>query len=267
LKTAKELGFNDVVSNSIDAVSDRDFAAEALFIIALAGVHLSRIGEEWTLLSSTEFGWAQIDDAFATGSSIMPQKKNPDVAELARGKAGRFVGNLTGLLTVLKGLPFAYNRDLQEDKESVFDSIENILLLIPPVTGMIATTKFDVNRMKQSAPEGFSLATEIADFLVKQGVPFSQAHEAAGTCVKICENNELQLHELSDEQLRQAHPKLTGEVRTALNADSALGARTSKNGTSPKSVRSQISSLRHQIELDSKWISHERERFSGMMSQ
>lgn len=267
LKTAKELGFNDVVSNSIDAVSDRDFAAEALFVIALAGVHLSRIGEEWTLLSSTEFGWAQIDDAFATGSSIMPQKKNPDVAELARGKAGRFVGNLTGLLTVLKGLPFAYNRDLQEDKESVFDSIENILLLIPPVTGMIATTKFDVNRMKQSAPEGFSLATEIADFLVKQGVPFSQAHEAAGTCVKICENNEMQLHELSDEQLRQAHPKLTGEVRTALNADSALGARTSKNGTSPKSVRSQISSLRHQIELDSKWISHERERFSGMMSQ
>lgn len=266
-ETAKDLGFKGVVPNSIDAVSDRDFAAEALFIIALIGVHLSKIGEEWTLLGSSEFGWAQLDDAYATGSSIMPQKKNPDVAELARGKAGRFIGNLTGLLTVLKGLPFAYNRDLQEDKESVFDSVENILLLIPPVAGMISTTKFDVEKMKKAAPEGFSLATEIADFLVLQGVPFSQAHDAAGNCVKLCEQKNLQLHELSDADLQQVHPKLIGEVRKALNADGAIAARTSENGTSPASVRSQIASLHSQMNLDSKWISHERERFSGMMSQ
>lgn len=267
MRTAQDLGFDDVVPNSIDAVSDRDFAAEALFVIALVGVHLSRIGEEWTLMSSTEFGWARVDDAFATGSSIMPQKKNPDVAELARGKAGRFIGNLTGLLTVLKALPFAYNRDLQEDKESVFDSVENLLLVIPPVAGMLATTTFAVEKMRTAAPEGFSLATEIADFLVMQGVPFSQAHEAAGGCVKICEAQNLELHQLSVEQLQQVHPKLTGEVRNLLNSTAALEARASKNGTAPSSVLKQIANLREQLDADSNWISHERDRFSGMMSQ
>ena len=267
IKTARDLGFDDVVPNSIDAVSDRDFAAEALFVIALTGVHLSRIGEEWTLFSSSEFGWAKVDDAFATGSSIMPQKKNPDVAELARGKAGRFIGNLTGLLTVLKALPFAYNRDLQEDKESVFDSVENLLLVLPPVAGMIATTTFAVEKMSNAAPEGFSLATEIADFLVMQGVPFSQAHEAAGGCVKICETHNLELHQLSDEQLLQVHPKLTGAVRKSLSTKAALEARSSKNGTAPATVLLQISNLRQQLDADANWISHERDRFSGMMSQ
>ena len=266
-KTASELGFAGVVSNSIDAVSDRDFAAEALFIIALIGVHLSRIGEEWTLLSTTEFGWAIIDDAYSTGSSIMPQKKNPDVAELSRGKAGRFIGNLTSLLTVLKGLAFAYNRDLQEDKEVVFDSVENILLLLPPVTGMVSSTRFNREKMRSSAPQGFSLATEIADFLAKQGVPFAQAHEAAGNCVKSCESKGIELHELSDAELIAIHPKLTSAVRKVLDLDGAVSGRITENGTSPSSVKTQLSKLEKQVEIDSTWSSNERERFSGMMSQ
>ena len=266
-KTASDLGFAGVVSNSIDAVSDRDFAAEALFIIALIGVHLSRIGEEWTLLSTTEFGWAIIDDAYSTGSSIMPQKKNPDVAELSRGKAGRFIGNLTSLLTVLKGLAFAYNRDLQEDKEVVFDSVENILLLLPPVTGMVGSTKFNREKMRGSAPQGFSLATEIADFLAKQGVPFAQAHEAAGNCVKSCESKGIELHELSDAELIAIHPKLTSAVRKVLDLDGAVSGRITENGTSPSSVKTQLSKLEKQVEIDSAWSSNERKRFSGMMSQ
>jgi argininosuccinate lyase len=266
-KTAENLGFSGVVPNSIDAVMDRDFAAEALFIIALVGVHISRIGEEWTLWSSTEFGWAKLDDAFSTGSSIMPQKKNPDAAEIARGKSGRFIGNLTGLLTTMKGLAFAYNRDLQEDKEPVFDSVENLLLLLPAVTGMISTTTFDRAKMKAAAPLGFSLATEIADFLVKAGVPFSQAHEAAGACVKVCETKGIELHQLTDSDLSSIHPQLTGDVRKYLDAIGAISSRTSINGTSPASVRKQISELDKQIKEDSNWIADERNRFSGMMSQ
>ncbi|MBU3692938.1 MAG: argininosuccinate lyase [Candidatus Nanopelagicaceae bacterium] len=265
--SAKNLGFTGVIPNSIDAVSDRDFAAEALFIMATIGIHLSRIGEEWCLLSSTEFGWAEIDDAFATGSSIMPQKKNPDVAELARGKAGRFIGNLTGLLTVLKGMPFAYNRDLQEDKEFVFDSVENLLLLIPPVTGMIASTEFNRAKMRAAAPLGFSLATEIADFLVKQGVPFSQAHEAAGSCVKMCEVRGIALHELSDQELLTAHPKLSPAVRQAVELDGAVNGRTASNSASPSQVKIQLSNLEDSLKKDLAWSSNERQRFSGMMAQ
>jgi len=265
-ETAKDLGFKGVVPNSIDAVMDRDFAAEALFIIALIGVHISRIGEEWTLWSSSEFGWAKLDDAYSTGSSIMPQKKNPDAAEIARGKSGRFIGNLTGLLTVMKGLAFAYNRDLQEDKEPVFDSLENLLLLLPAVTGMISTTTFDRAKMKGAAPHGFSLATEVADFLVIKGVPFSQAHEAAGACVKKCEEMGIALEELSDSDLTSIHPKLTGEVRKNLNALGAIQSRDSINGTSPSSVRKQITELSKQIDNDSQWINGEQKRFSGMMS-
>ncbi|MFM8844099.1 MAG: argininosuccinate lyase [Actinomycetota bacterium] len=266
-KTAMDLGFAGVVANSIDAVMDRDFAAEALFIIALVGVHISRIGEEWTLWSSTEFGWAKLHDSFSTGSSIMPQKKNPDAAEIARGKSGRFIGNLTGLLTVMKGLAFAYNRDLQEDKEPVFDSIENLLLLLPALSGMISTTTFDRSKMKIAAPLGFSLATEIADFLVRQGVPFSQAHEVAGKCVSLCEAKGIELHQLDDVELLNIHPKLTSEVRKNLDALGAIEARTTSNGTAPSSVRLQLKNLKSQIAEDSKWINDERTHFSGMMGQ
>jgi len=255
-KTAVSLGFSGVIENSIDAVMDRDFAAEALFIIALIGVHIS-----------PEFGWARLDDAYSTGSSIMPQKKNADAAELARGKSGRFIGNMTGLLTVMKGLAFAYNRDLQEDKEPVFDSVENLLLLLPAISGMVATTQFNEEKMKAAAPLGYSLATEIADFLVKRSVPFSIAHEAAGACVKVCEEKKIDLHELSDQELLAIHPKLTAEVRETLNVYGAIAARTTSNGTAPASVRKQLSNLKEKIATNSAWVASERKRFSGMMDQ
>jgi len=266
-KSAAELGFTSVVRNSIDAVSDRDFVAEALFIISMIGIHISRIGEEWTLWTSTEFGWATIDDAYATGSSIMPQKKNADVAELARGKAGRFIGNLTSLFTTMKGLPFAYNRDLQEDKEVTFSSVENLLLLIPPLIGMIETTRFHPEVMKKAAPLGFSLATEIADFLVLKGVTFAHAHEAAGACVKLCEASGKQLHELTDAELSSIHTKLDGAVREVLTVEGAVASRTSTQGTAPKSVAAQIANLHKELSTHQQWISSERERISGMMSQ
>jgi len=192
-KVARDLGFSGAMANSIDAVGDRDFAAEALFTLAMLGVHLSKIGEEFVLWSSTEFGWVKISDAYSTGSSIMPQKKNADIAELARGKSGRFIGNLTSLLVVLKGLPFAYNRDLQEDKEPVFDSVDQLLILLPAITGMIETAQFNSVVISKGAADGFSLATEIADFLSKKQIPFATAHEVAGECVKFCETNQIEL--------------------------------------------------------------------------
>lgn len=266
-RTARDLGFDGVVRNSIDAVSDRDFAVEALFVLALIGVHVSRIGEEWTIWCTSEFGWAKLDDAYATGSSIMPQKKNPDVAELARGKSGPLIGNLTSLLTTMKAMPFAYNRDLQEDKEVVFNSIENLLTLLPALTGMVASTNFDRKRMAKSAPEGFSLATEIADYLVRKGIPFSKAHEAAGKCVKLAEKSGVQLHELSATQLKSAHEQLDEGVRKFLDVKGAIASRDSVNGTAPKSVARQIRALGDSLKRDAKWISNESKRFSGMMSQ
>lgn len=266
-RTARDLGFDGVVRNSIDAVSDRDFAVEALFVLALIGVHVSRIGEEWTIWCTSEFGWAKLDDAYATGSSIMPQKKNPDVAELARGKSGPLIGNLTSLLTTMKAMPFAYNRDLQEDKEVVFNSIENLLTLLPALTGMVASTNFDRKRMAKSAPEGFSLATEIADYLVRKGIPFSKAHEAAGKCVKLAEKSGVQLHELSATQLKSAHEQLDEGVRKFLDVNGAIASRDSVNGTAPKSVARQIRALGDSLKRDEKWISNESKRFSGMMTQ
>ena len=265
--SAISLGFDGVAGNSIDAVSDRDFAAEALFVLAMLGVHLSRIGEEFTLWNTTEFSWVQIADAYSTGSSIMPQKKNPDAAELARGKAGRFIGSLTGLLTVLKGLPFAYNRDLQEDKELTFDAVENLLLLLPAITGMVATSKFDRERMRAAAPLGFSLATEIADFLVLKEVAFPIAHDAAGKAVRRCEELAIELDQLSDLNLKNIHPLLSGEVRSRFNLDSALAARASASGTAPESVKKQIANLRVKISADASEFAGERKRFSGMMDQ
>ncbi len=190
---ARDLGFERALGNSIDAVSDRDWVAEFLFVSAMLGVHLSRIGEEVILMTSREFGWARLDDAWSTGSSIMPQKKNPDVAELARGKSGRLIGNLTGLMATLKSLPFAYNRDLQEDKEPVFDTVEQLLLVLPAMTGMIATLRFDTERMSESAPQGFALATDIAEWLVRSGVVFREAHEIAGACVRAAESRNIEI--------------------------------------------------------------------------
>lgn len=252
--SAHTLGFHSSAENSIDAVRDRDFAAEFLFIAALVGVHLSQIGEEWTIWATTEFGWAKLNDAYSTGSSIMPQKKNPDIAELARGKSGRLIGDLTGLLVTLKGLPFAYNRDLQEDKEPVFDAVDTLEILLPALTGMVSTTIFDREKMATGAPLGFSLATEIADFLAKEGVVFAQAHEIAGKAVALCENSGRQLEELTLTELSTLHPKLTESVKKSLTVKGALEARDSYGATSPKQVRAQLSRLDTLMVSQQQWI-------------
>ena len=241
--SAKSLGFSDSAGNSIDAVSDRDFAAEFLFIAAMIGVHLSRIGEEWILWSSTEFGWAKLDDAYSTGSSIMPQKKNPDIAELARGKSGRLVGNLTGLLVTLKGLPFAYNRDLQEDKEPVFDSVDTLMILLPAVIGMVETTTFDQKRMAAGAVTGFALATEVADYLVRKGIPFSKAHEISGKAVALAEKKNLGLEELSLSDYQSLNKLFSSDIFKALTVESAVASRKSKGGTAPSALRTQLHEL------------------------
>ena len=264
--TAKNLGFETTFANSIDAVSDRDYVAEALFIFAMIGSHLSRIGEEWTIWSSQEFAWAKVADAYSTGSSIMPQKKNPDMAELARGKSGRLVGNLMSVLTMLKGLPFAYNRDLQEDKEPLFDSVDTLMLVLPAVTGMIATTDFDREKMALAAPTGFSLATEIADYLAKKRVPFAAAHEAAGKCVAQCEASGRQLHQLTDAELLLVHPDLDAGVRDVLTVHGALNSRTTSGGTAPKLVAQQIKDALTANEKTSKEIASKHKAFSEMMS-
>ena len=252
--SAHTLGFHSSAENSIDAVRDRDFAAEFLFIAALIGVHLSQIGEEWTIWATTEFGWAKLNDAYSTGSSIMPQKKNPDIAELARGKSGRLIGDLTGLLVTLKGLPFAYNRDLQEDKEPVFDAVDTLEILLPALTGMVSTTIFDREKMAIGAPLGFSLATEIADFLAKEGVVFAQAHEVAGKAVALCESSGRQLEDLTLAELSSLHPKLTDSVKSSLTVKGALEARDSYGATSPKQVRAQLSRLDTLIVSQQQWI-------------
>src|SRR3712207_798923 len=226
------------------SVSDRDFAAEFCFAAAMVGVHLSRLGEEVVLWTSTEFGWARLDDAWATGSSIMPQKKNPDIAGLARGKSGRFVGNLTGLLTMLKGLPLAYDRDLQEDKEPVFDSMEQLLLLLPAVTGMVATLTLRPEVLEAAAPQGFALATDVAEWLVRQGVPFRSAHEISGAVVAHCEQAGLELDQLDDDQLAGIDQRLTPDVRSVLSVEGALAARSTRGGTAPSRVAEQRANLK-----------------------
>jgi len=249
---AIELGFRGALANSIDAVSDRDWVAEFLFVAAMIGVHLSRIGEEVVLWTSREFGWATLDDAWSTGSSIMPQKKNPDVAELIRGKSGRLIGDLTGLLATLKGMPFAYNRDLQEDKEPVFDAVEQLLLVLPAVAGMIATL-FDRTRMSIAAPEGFALATDIAEWLVRRGVPFRDAHEIAGACVRAAEERGQELWDLDDTDLAKLSAHLTPDVREVLSVEGSVASRSSFGGTAPIRVREQISSARDMIATDAAW--------------
>jgi argininosuccinate lyase len=252
---AAELGFDAAAANSMDAVSDRDFAAEFCFAAALLGVHLSRLGEEIVLWSSHEFGWVEIDDAYATGSSIMPQKKNPDVAELARGKAGRLIGGLTGLLTTLKGLPLSYNRDLQEDKEPVFDAVDTLLLVLPAMAGMVGTLRFHTERISRSAAAGYALATDLAELLVRRGVPFREAHEVVGHLVVWCQVNDCELDQVSDADLASISPHLTPDVREVLSVPGALAARRSSGGTAPDRVRDQLAALRARVDRDAGWAS------------
>ena len=187
--SAKEMGSTGPCENSIDAVASRDHVAEFLFVAGMLGVNISRLSEEFCLWSSRQFRWVVLDDAYATGSSIMPQKKNPDIAELARGKAGRLIGNLTGLMSTLKSLPLSYNRDLSEDKHSVLDSVDTLLLVLPAMAGMVATMKVQVDELRRQAPMGFTLATEVADWLATRGVPFKEAHEITGALVQACEKH------------------------------------------------------------------------------
>ncbi len=251
--TAHELGFTSSAANSMDAVSDRDFAAEFAFCAAMVGIHLSRIGEEIVLWTSREFRWVELDDSFATGSSIMPQKKNPDVAELARGKTGRLVGNLTAILTMLKGLPLAYDRDLQEDKEPVFDSLDTLLVLLPAVTGMIATMRIDTDRLAAAAPEGFALATDVAEDLVRRGVPFREAHEAVGRLVAWCAQHNCDLSDVDDAQLAELSPHLTPGIRSVLSVRGAIAARSARGGTAPERVAEQLADLRTRVSGQAAW--------------
>ncbi len=244
---AAELGFDSSSANSIDGTASRDFAAEAAFVLAMIGVDLSRIAEEVIVWATAEFSYVTLDDAFSTGSSIMPQKKNPDVAELARGKAGRLIGNLAGLLATLKGMPLAYNRDLQEDKEPLFDSVEQLELLLPAVAGMIRTLVFHTDRLAELAPTGFTLATDVAEWLVREGVPFRVAHEAAGGCVRVAEARGVGLADLSDGELAAVHPALTSGVREVLTVAGSIASRNARGGTAGARVAEQIVDLRAAI--------------------
>jgi argininosuccinate lyase len=240
---AAELGLSSPSENSIDGTSARDVVAEFAYISAQIGIDLSRFAEDIIIWNTREFGFVTLDDGFSTGSSIMPQKKNPDIAELARGKSGRLIGNLTGLLATLKALPLAYNRDLQEDKEPVFDSIDTLEVLLPAFIGMVATLRFDTDRMAELASQGFSLATDVADWLVRKHVPFREAHEISGALVRFCEQHALELHEPTDEQYASVSPLLTAELRSVLTIDGSVASRDGFGGTAPVRVAEQREAL------------------------
>jgi argininosuccinate lyase len=251
---AADLGFDGPVENSIDGTASRDVVAEFAFVASMLAIDLSRLSEEIIIWNTKEFGFVTLDDAFSTGSSIMPQKKNPDIAELARGKAGRIIGDLTGLLTTLKGLPLAYNRDLQEDKEPVFDQIDTLSILLPAFAGMVATMKFDTERMAELAPQGFSLATDIAEWLVREGVPFRIAHEVAGSCVRVCEERGIELWDLSDADLAEISEHLTPAVRSVLSVEGSLGSRNAVGGTAPERVAEQLEQAKEQVAEFRYWV-------------
>ncbi|GAB2569002.1 argininosuccinate lyase [Leucobacter ruminantium] len=244
---AAELGLGDPLENSIDGTAARDVVAEFAFICAQIGIDLSRLAEEIIIWNTKEFGFVRLHDGYSTGSSIMPQKKNPDIAELARGKSGRLIGNLTGLLATLKGLPLAYNRDLQEDKEPVFDSVNQLEVLLPAFTGMVATMTFDTERMAELAPQGFSLATDVAEWLVKQGVIFRDAHEISGELVRYCEERGMELHEPGDEELASISPHLTLGVREVLTVEGSVNSRVGVGGTARVRVDEQLARLAERI--------------------
>ncbi|MEA9986893.1 argininosuccinate lyase [Subtercola sp. RTI3] len=247
---ASELGLTaGPMLNSIDATASRDVVAEFAFITSLIGINLSRFAEEIIVWATREFGFVKLHDGYSTGSSIMPQKKNPDIAELARGKSGRLIGNLAGLLATLKGLPLAYNRDLQEDKEPVFDSVEQLEVLLPAFTGMVASLTFNTDRLAELAPQGFSLATDVAEWLVRQGVPFRDAHEISGDLVRFCEQNGLELHEPTDEQLTTVSVHLTPAVRDVVTVTGSIASRNGIGGTAGVRVAEQLASLTAQVRV------------------
>ena len=236
--TAAELGM-EPFSNSLDAVSERDFVLDLLYACAVLGVHLSRLGEEWVLWTSPEFGFATLDDAYSSGSSIMPQKKNPDAYELMRGKAGRLIGDLSAQLVTLKGLPLGYSKDLQEDKEPLFDAVDTVLPMLAVLPGMLRTARFDEVRMAKAAG-GFALATELADFLAARGVPFREAHRAVGRLVRWCEERGISLEEVPQEELAATHPNLADLPRELLTPEGSVANKRSRGSTAPASVAWQL---------------------------
>jgi argininosuccinate lyase len=244
---AEELGFASAADNSVDATAARDFAAEAAFVFTMIGVDLSRLAET-SSLEHNRIRLCHLHDSWSTGSSIMPQKKNPDIAELARGKSGRLIGNLTGLLATLKAQPLAYNRDLQEDKEPVFDSVAQLELLLPAMAGLAGTLRFDVDRMAELAPLGYTLATDVAEWLVRRGVPFRVAHEAAGAAVRAAEARGVGLEGLEDAELTDIHPELTADVREVLTIDGSVNSRDARGGTAPVQVAKQLATVRDTVD-------------------
>jgi argininosuccinate lyase len=249
--TAADLGFAAVFDNSLDAVSDRDFVAEALFDLALLGVHLSRIGEEVVLWSTDEFGFLKLDDAYATGSSMLPQKKNPDIAELARGRSGRLIGHLTAILTTLKGLPLAYNRDLQEDKEPLFDAVDQSVLALGALGGLLASSRFATDAMAAAADTPYAAATDLAELLVERGTPFREAHAIVGEIVRTALDGE---GEMAD--LVEAHPDLGAEAAALLAPGVSVTRRTTRGGAGPAAVAAQLERFEDRLRQD-------RERVSG----
>lgn len=244
---AKDLGFDSAVWNSIDGTASRDVFAEFAWIASMIGVNLSRISEEIIFWATKEVNFVTLHDSYSTGSSIMPQKKNPDIAELARGKSGRLLGDFTGLMTTLKALPLAYNRDLQEDKEPVFDAADTLELLLPAFAGQISTLKFNTQRMAELAPVGFALATDIAEWLVRQGVAFRVAHELAGEAVRVAESRGVELWDLTDEEYAKISEHLTPKVRTVLSTEGSLNSRSSQGGTGPEAVEAQLREFQQQL--------------------
>jgi argininosuccinate lyase len=247
--TAAKLGMRPF-SNSLDAVSERDFVLDLLYACAVLGVHLSRLGEEWVLWTSSEFGFATLDDAYSSGSSIMPQKKNPDAYELLRGKAGRLIGDLNALLVTLKGLPLGYSKDLQEDKEPLFDAVDAVLLMLAVLPEMIRTARFDGERMLRAAG-GFTLATELADFLAARGVPFREAHRAVGGLVRRCEELGVSLEEVPEEELAAAHPALAELPRELLTPEGSVANKKSPGSTAPGFVEAQLVATRRFLDANS----------------
>jgi argininosuccinate lyase len=240
---ARELGFDSASANSLDAVADRDFAAEFLFAAAMIGIHLSRLADALILFSTTEFGFLEMDDAFATGSSLMPQKKNADLMELARGKSGRLLGLLTGLLAVLKGLPSAYDKDLQEDKCPVFEAADTLEAVLPVMRGAIASLIIDGDRMRAAVDDGM-LATDLADYLVRKGIPFRQGHSAAGKAVRRALELGVSLSKMPMEEFRSIHPGFTADVADVFDIERAAARRSALGGTAPTAVREQLRKAR-----------------------
>ncbi|MDK8470602.1 argininosuccinate lyase [Corynebacterium accolens] len=250
---AAELGFDSAAENSLDGTASRDFASETAFVLAQIAVDMSRLAEEIIYWCTPEYGYVTLDDAWSTGSSIMPQKKNPDIPELTRGKTGRLIGNLTGLLSTLKAQPLAYNRDLQEDKEPIVDSVAQLNLLLPSMTGLVSTLSFNEDRMRELAPRGFTLATDLAEWMVREGVPFREAHEASGACVRIAEERGVDLVELTDEELKGVDKRLTPEVREVLTIDGAVASRKTKGGTAGVRVAEQRETVRQHAAAAREW--------------